>query len=105
MSSDALTRDVVNSTYRAVSPNNPPPLHVRADCDQAAWFPLPRPYVHDTHPGPLMVLIPSLAADAYGEDPTDPARQSRARVPTGGMVERLNLHAGKHNIGPGGARL
>lgn len=102
---DTMTRDVVNSTYRAVSPNNPPPLHVRSDQAQGAWFPYRRPFMMPDSPGPLMVGIPGLPADEYGEDPTDPARCHSPRIPTMGLVARLDVLAGATpNVGPGGVR-
>lgn len=100
-----MTRDITGSTYRAVSPNNPPPLHVRSDQAAGAWFPYRRMIVAQDHPGPTMVAIPGLPADEFGEDPTDPARCHQARVPTAGLVARLDLHAGgTPNVGAGGVR-
>ena len=102
-----MTRDVDDSTYRAAGAGNPPPLHVRSNMGQGAWFPYARPYVHPAHPGPLMVMIPSLPPDEFGEDPTDPARCHQARIPTGGLVARLDLRSNGRphpNVGPRGER-
>lgn len=72
----------------------------------ANWHPLERPYLHPTHPGPTMVLIPGLPGNTVGEDPTDPARQLRPRLATPGMFARLNVHAGSRggNVGARGER-
>ena len=103
---DVLTRDVDDSTYRAAGAGNPPPLHVQdVTTGQANWYPYERPYIHPSDPGPMIVQIPTLPADEFGEDPTDPSRCHQPRIPTGGLVARLDLHAGgTPNVGPGGVR-
>lgn len=101
-----LTRDFGDGGWKAAGQHNPPPLHVR-DTESAAanWFPLPRMALAPQPPGPLLVNIPTLPADVYGEDPTDPARCHTARQPTAGMQGRLNLHAGgRPNVGARGER-
>lgn len=103
---DPMTRDITGPDYHLADRQGPPPLHVadshRAD---ANWFPYVRPRLSPAHPGPLMVLIPHLPADEYGEDPTDPARCHQARIPTGGLVARLDLRAGgAPNVRAGGVR-
>ena len=99
-----MTKDVEGATYRAAGANNPPPLHVRSVAPDGNWYPTPRPYTHPTDAGPLMVNIPGLPADAYGEDPTDPARCHQARIPTPGLVARLDWRAGTPNVGARGER-
>lgn len=102
---DPMTRDVTGPDYCHADPQAPPPLHVadshRAD---ANWWPYVRPHVAPMHPGPLMVTIPHLPPDEYGEDPTDPARCHSPRIPTGGLVGRLDIRAGQHNVRAGGVR-
>lgn len=91
-----LTRDFGDAGYHAAGRHNPPPLHVRDHESAAAnWYPLPRIILAPQPPGPVMVNIPGLPADEYGEDPTDAARCHSARIPTAGMQGRLNIHAGR----------
>lgn len=91
-----ITRDFGDGGWKAAGEGNPPPLHVRDTESHAAnWFPLARVVLAPQPPGPVMVRIPSLPADAYGEDPTDPARCHTPRQPTAGMQGRLNLYAGR----------
>jgi hypothetical protein len=79
----------------------PPPLHVVDDNPQANWYPLPRPWLMGTPPGPQAVMVPIAAP--FGDDPTDASQQTVLRHASPGMVARLNGMA-QANIGPGGAR-
>lgn len=79
----------------------PPPLHVVDDNPQANWYPLQRPYLMLTPPGPQLVAQPIAAP--FGDDPTDASQQTVLRVHSPGMVARLNGMA-QANIGPGGVR-
>ena len=63
------------------------------ESEAAAWHPLPRPYLRDQPAGPVMVRIPIVAP--FGDDPTNPAEQTEPRLPTGGMIGRLNAGAGQ----------
>lgn len=104
---DMVTRDSLDyTTYRAAGAGNPPPLHVAdVTTHQANWFPYRRPFIAPMDPGPLMVQIPTLPPDEFGEDPTDPARCHSARLPTMGLVARLDWHpGGAPNVGPSGVR-
>ena len=97
-----LTRDFGDGGWKAAGRHNPPPLHVR-DTESAAanWYPLRRPALAPTPPGPVLVRIPALPPDELGEDPTDAARCHTARQPTAGMQGRLNIYAGRRpNVGP-----
>jgi len=101
-----LTRDFGDGGWKAAGAGNPPPLHVR-DTESAAanWYPLPRVFLRPQPPGPTMVLIPGLPPDELGEDPTDPARCHTARLPSAGMIGRLNIHAGRRpNVADRGVR-
>lgn len=67
----------------------PPPIHVYdPEAEAAAWHPLTRPVLRPTPPGPEMIRIPIAAP--FGDDPTDPAAQTIPRIPTHGMIGRLN---------------
>ena len=100
-----MTRDVTRHGYHHKR-HAPPPLHVAdSDTGQANWWPYRRPYLAPSHPGPVMVAIPHLPADEYGEDPTDPARCHQARTPTAGLVARLDVRAARTpNVTAGGVR-
>lgn len=79
-----ITRDFGHN-YVALDQLAPPPLHVQSTVDGAAnWFPVRRPVLRPTPPGPQMVEIPE---GSFGDDPTDPAY---GRYRTWGMVGRLN---------------
>lgn len=100
-----ITRDFGDGGWKAAGCGNPPPLHVRDTESLAAnWHPYTRPHLAPQHPGPLMVVIPHLPPDALGEDPTDPARCHGARQATPGIAARLDIRAGRHNVGPRGER-
>lgn len=100
-----LTRDLGDGGWKATSAGAPPPLHV-ADTEsiRANWYPYQRPVIAPTHPGPLMVAIPGLPADEYGEDPTDPARCHNPRQATGGIAARLNIRVKPPNVKGSGVR-
>jgi len=100
-----LTRNLGDGGWKATAPGNPPPLHV-ADTESIAanWYPYSRPFIAPQHPGPVMVTVPGLPADEYGEDPTDPARCHTPRQPTGGIAARVNVTAGRPNVTRGGVR-
>jgi hypothetical protein len=100
-----LTRDLGDGGWHYSGRANPPPLHV-ADHESARanWYPYERPFLVPHTPGPLMVTIPGLPADAYGEDPTDPARCHTPRQATAGLAARIDIHIGQPNVGPGGVR-
>lgn len=68
----------------------PPPLHVYdTESEQARWFPLARPFLRATPPGPTVIRQPIAAP--WGDDPTNPGQQTLPRFGTVGMVARLNL--------------
>ena len=96
-----ISRDQ-GSGYQPACQHAPPPLNVYdSDAEQARWHPLPRPHgMRPHHPGPVMVTVPQNDCDLFGDDPTDPARQFTARVPTAGMVGRLNIVIGNRNVRP-----
>lgn len=93
-------------TWQAGCAGAPPPLDVIDDNPQSRWYPLPRPWLRDTPPGPVMVTAPTTAP--VGDDPTDPAAQTERRIPTTGMIGRVDLIGrlgpASGNIGPGGVR-
>lgn len=84
-----MTRDLGDGGWGASCPGNPPPLHVHDDNPQANWYPLARPYLRPTPPGPTMVRIPIVAP--FGDEPDNPANQTLPRVPSPGMIARLNF--------------
>ena len=100
-----LTRDLGDGGWKATSAGNPPPLHV-ADTQtaRANWYPYERPILAPQHPGPVMVIIPGLEADQYGEDPTDPSRCHSPRQATGGIAARFNARMAAPNVTRSGVR-
>lgn len=75
----------------AESAGAPPPLHVYdPDCIAANWHPVERPYIRPTPPGPTLVRIPVPAGAELGDDPTNPAAQTRPRARTLGMIGWLD---------------
>ena len=83
-----ISRRFRSGNLRGV-PFAPPPLHVYdAECEAAAWHPLPRVVLRPTTPGPEMIKIPIAAP--FGEDPLDPAGQTRPRWRTTGMIGRFH---------------
>lgn len=97
-----ITREM-SPGWQAGCAGAPPPLNVRDDNPQSNWWPLPRPYLMATPPGPTMIFAPIVAP--VGDDPTDPGSQTIRRQPTTGMIGRLNVVlTGSGNIGPSGAR-
>ena len=99
-----ISRDF-QSSWRAGCAGAPPPLDVVDDNPQSRWYPLPRPFLMATPPGPVMVTIPVIAP--VGDDPTDPGNQTERRIPTFGMIGRVDVLGrlgGAGNIGPGGVR-
>ena len=84
-----MGRDFPREAYDIAGWDNPPPLVTYNPCAmRAAWFPLERPELHPQPPGPVMVRIPSPVegSQAYGDDPTDPARQAAPRWRCSGML-------------------
>lgn len=85
-----ITRKFGDGGYAAACQYNPPPLHVYdTESEQARWFPLRRPFLRATPPGPTMIYQPIAAP--WGDDPTNPAQQTITRFGTHGMVPRLNM--------------
>lgn len=69
--------------------NNPPPLHTFSpDCEAANWYPLQRPEIMPPPDGPRYVFeIPTVP---FGDDPTNPAQQTKPRIATMGMIGRFH---------------
>jgi len=69
---------------------NPPPLHTYDPaCEAANWHPVGMPPVMPTPDGPRFIFeIPTVP---YGDDPTDPAAQTKPRIPTTGMIGRFHM--------------
>lgn len=94
-----------DSTWAAGCAGAPPPLDIRDDNPQSRWYPLPRPYLRATPSGPAQILVPS--GPPVGDDPTDPSAQTERRIPTFGMIGRVDMIGrlgGAGNIGPSGVR-
>jgi hypothetical protein len=91
-----MTRDLGDGGWGAACAGMPPPLHVTDDNPQARWYPLARPYLRPTPPGPFMVRIPIVAP--FGDDPTNPHAQTpgMARIACPGMIARLNFGLAVH---------
>jgi hypothetical protein len=85
-----ITRQFGDGGWAAGCAAAPPPLHVY-DTESAAanWFPLPRPALRSTPPGPALVAIPIAAP--FGDDPTDPTMQTAPRQQTTGMIGRFRV--------------
>lgn len=99
-----ITRNL-DSTWAAGCAGAPPPLDVVDDNPQSRWYPLPRPYLRATPPGPALTLVAS--GPPVGDDPTDPSAQTERRIPTFGMIGRMDVIGrlgGSGNIGPGSVR-
>lgn len=67
--------------YRAAWDNPPPLLTHDAGYEAANWHPLPSvpAAMPNQHAGPVMVVIPAAGGNGLGDDPLDPARQTRRR--------------------------
>jgi hypothetical protein len=92
-----ISREFGNGGWAAGCSNAPPPLHVYdTESEAAQWYPPVRPALFPQPPGPIMVKIPSPVGggEQLGDDPTDPARQSRKRFTCNGMIGRLNVPGG-----------
>jgi hypothetical protein len=102
----SMTRDVCSTRGYTLVPEAPPPHHVY-DTEQAhaRWYPLERPPMAPHPSGTTLVTVPQLGANLYGDDPTDPGRQTEPRTATAGMVARLNVNAGQRNVSHAGVRL
>jgi hypothetical protein len=99
-----ITREFGDGGWTAGCKDAPPPLHVYDHTNPAAnWYPLPRIVLRPQHPGPVMIHIPVVAP--YGDDPLDPTAQTVRRVPSHGMVGRLNRPADPRSVRAEGVRL
>lgn len=75
--------------------NNPPPLHIYdAAAEAANWYPLTRPACGPAPVGPPehVFRIPTIP---FGDDPTNPAQQTKPRIATVGMFARLHARGVK----------
>lgn len=91
----SLTRSLGDGGWAASCAGNPPPLHVYdTESIAANWYPGPHPAaLMLTQPdGPRYVFdIPSIP---FGDDPTNPAQQTKPRIATMGMIGRFHAQAG-----------
>lgn len=101
-----ITRDFSDIGYRHTCDGAPPPLHVvDSQSALARWYPLARPVMAPQHPGPIHVPIPIPQGSLLGDDPTDPAAQTRKRISTTGMIGRLNIAPASRSVADSGVRL
>lgn len=87
-----ITRDFRNKHAIAGWDNPPPLVTYTPEAIAASWFPVPRPVLRPTPGGPQYVFrIPTVP---FGDDPTDPAMQTKPRIATMGMIGRFHEKAG-----------
>ena len=84
-----ITRAFGDGGWAAGCENNPPPLHVYdTESEAANWYPYERPYLFPTPGGPAHVF--RIPAGVFGDDPTNPAAQTKPRLATMGMIGRFH---------------
>ena len=91
----SLTRKLGDGGWAASCAGNPPPLHVYdTESIAANWYPGP-------HPGNLMLPQPdgpryvfNIPSIPFGDDPTNPAQQTKPRIATMGMIGRFHAQTG-----------
>jgi len=85
-----ITRPFGDGGWAAGCEHNPPPLHVYdTESIAANWYPYERPYLFPTPGGPGHVF--RIPTGVYGDDPLDPAQQTKPRVASMGMIGRFHV--------------
>lgn len=88
-----ILRDFGHGGYAAGCAGNPPPLHVYdTESIEANWYPLRRPAFMPQPDGPRYIF--EIPTSPFGDDPTNPAQQTKPRMACMGMIGRFHAQQG-----------